>query len=122
MDEERGRRVTAAFSEFFAQPPPGDVSYQAGDGAGRPDQPDPGAAAVALFHQVARSVPAYRDFLARNGADPAAVRTLADFQRLPLTTKENYQRRYPLPQLCRDGRLEDCDMIAVSITPLRNGG
>ena len=114
MDEERGRRVTAAFSEFFAQPPPGDVSYQAGDGAGRPDQPDPGAAAVALFHQVARSVPAYRDFLARNGADPAAVRTLADFQRLPLTTKENYQRRYPLPQLCRDGRLEDCDMIAVS--------
>jgi phenylacetate-CoA ligase len=121
MDEERGRRVTAAFSEFFAQPP-GDASYHTGDSfhpdsaerADRADRTDPGAAAVALFHQVAGSVPAYRDFLARNGADPAAVRTLADFQRLPMTTKENYQRRYPLPQLCRDGRLEGCDMIAVS--------
>jgi phenylacetate-CoA ligase len=121
MDEDRGRRVTAAFSEFFAPPPPGDAAYQTGDPgrpggerAGRPGHADPGAAAVALFHQVAGSVPAYRDFLARNGTDPAAVRTLADFQRLPLTTKENYQRRYPLPQLCRDGRLEGCDMIAVS--------
>jgi phenylacetate-CoA ligase len=121
MDEDRGRRVTAAFSEFFAQPPPGDAAYQTGnpvrpggERTGRPGHADPGAAAVALFHQVADSVPAYRDFLASNSTDPAAVRTLADFQRLPLTTKENYQRRYPLPQLCRDGRLEGCDMIAVS--------
>jgi phenylacetate-CoA ligase len=122
MDERRGRQVAAAFSEFVAQPPAGESSYHAG-GLGQPDDAeragrrghtDPGAAAVALFHRVAGSVPAYRDFLGRNGVDPAAVRTAADFERLPLTTKENYQRRYPLPQLCRDGRLEGCDMIAVS--------
>ena len=29
-------------------------------------------------------------------------------------TKENYHGRYPLAQRWRDGRLEDCDMIAVS--------
>jgi phenylacetate-CoA ligase len=103
MDQERGRRVAAAYGEFFARSPSAD-----------PSSADPGAAAVELFHRVAGSVPAYRDFLAREGVDPAAVRTLADFRRLPLTTKENYQRRYPLPSLCRGGRLDDCDMIAVS--------
>jgi phenylacetate-coenzyme A ligase PaaK-like adenylate-forming protein len=69
---------------------------------------------VGLFQQVAASVPAYRAFLHDQGVDPDAVRTFADFQRLPLLTKENYHRRYPLPDLCRDGRLDSCDMIAVS--------
>ena len=45
---------------------------------------------------------------------PVTVRTFADFERLPLLTKENYHRRYPLPDLCRQGRLDGCDMIAVS--------
>lgn len=69
---------------------------------------------VGFFRHVAASVPAYQAFLAEAGVDPAAVRTVEDFQQLPLTSKDTYQRRYPLPQLCRDGRLEDCDMIAVS--------
>jgi phenylacetate-CoA ligase len=67
---------------------------------------------VALFHRVVASVPAYRDFLRTHGVDPAEVRTLEDFHGLPLLTKENYHRRYPLPDLCRDGKLGD--MIAVS--------
>jgi phenylacetate-CoA ligase len=75
---------------------------------------DPRERVVGLFHQVAASVPAYRAFLRDQGIDPGAVRTFADFQRLPLLTKENYHRRYPLPDLCRDGRLDGCDMIAVS--------
>ncbi|MBX6322404.1 MAG: phenylacetate--CoA ligase family protein [Rhodospirillaceae bacterium] len=75
---------------------------------------DPGQAAIELFHDVAVTVPAYGAFLAEHGVDPAAVRTPADFARLPLTTKENYVLRHPLPALCRHGRLEDCDMIAVS--------
>jgi phenylacetate-coenzyme A ligase PaaK-like adenylate-forming protein len=29
-------------------------------------------------------------------------------------TKDTYHRRYPLPDLCRGGRIEDSDMIAVS--------
>src|SRR6266480_6662675 len=69
---------------------------------------------IELFHQVAASVPAYRAFLREHGVDPGEIRTFADFERLPLLTKENYHRRYPLPDLCRQGRLDGCDMIAVS--------
>ena len=75
---------------------------------------DPPTRVIELFHQVAASVPAYRAFLREHGVDPGEVRTFADFERLPLLTKENYHRRYPLPDLCRQGRLSSCDMIAVS--------
>jgi phenylacetate-CoA ligase len=39
---------------------------------------------------------------------------LSDFQTLPLTTKQNYMLAYPLPALTRDGRLAECEMVAVS--------
>src|SRR5262245_8333447 len=70
--------------------------------------------ALALFRDVAATVPAYASFLRDRGCDPAAVRTIADFTRVPLVTKDNYLRRFPLPQLCRGGRLQDCDFVAVS--------
>jgi phenylacetate-CoA ligase len=96
--------VVAGFREFLGRP-------------SEPSAPDPEAVrtgVLELFHRVARTVPAYADFLHRHGVDPAVVRTHPDFERLPLTTKETYQRRYPLRDLCRDGRLDRCDMIAVS--------
>ena len=74
----------------------------------------PEDAALALFHRTAGTVPAYRKFLRDSGVDPEAVHTFADFQNVPLTSKDNYHRRNPLADLCRGGRLEDCDMIAVS--------
>jgi phenylacetate-CoA ligase len=67
-----------------------------------------------LFQRVAATVPAYQDFLRLKGIDPQGVRTMADFERLPLLTKAEYHRRYPLPAMCRDGRLDGCDLIAVS--------
>jgi phenylacetate-CoA ligase len=67
-----------------------------------------------LFHTVASSVPAYQAFLAEQNVDPAMIRTFEDFQTVPQVTKKNYQQRYPLADLCRNGRLESCDMIAVS--------
>lgn len=70
--------------------------------------------ALDLFASVVESVPAYRAFLAGHGVDPAGVRDRAGFTALPLLTKENYLRRYPLAQLCRGGDLSGCDMIAVS--------
>ena len=51
---------------------------------------DASASALELFHAVARDVPAYRTFLERAGVDVDAVRTTADFARLPTTTKDNY--------------------------------
>lgn len=67
-----------------------------------------------LFQRTVSTVPAYQAFLRSQQIDPASIQTIADFQHLPLTTKDNYLRRYPLPQLCRQGQLEQCDMIAVS--------
>src|SRR6476659_10044203 len=75
---------------------------------------DPQAAALALFHQAATTIPAYQAFLAEHNLDPASIQTVGDFQDIPPVTKENYLRRHSLPGLCRNGRLEDCDMIAVS--------
>ncbi|MFN8479318.1 MAG: hypothetical protein U0074_16010 [Kouleothrix sp.] len=50
---------------------------------------------------------AYRAFLAEHAIDPNSIqRMISDFVRLPLITKANYLRRYPLLDLCRDGRLE----------------
>ncbi|ABW29544.1 phenylacetate--CoA ligase family protein [Acaryochloris marina] len=69
---------------------------------------------LSLFHRVAQTVPAYHDFLQQQGVDPKQIQTLEDFATLPLTTKDNYLRQFPLPHLCRDGKLETCDMIAVS--------
>jgi phenylacetate-CoA ligase len=75
---------------------------------------DPGETALALFRDVARSVPAYGEFLAGHGVDPARIRTAQDFTGLPLVTKQNYIQRHPLARLCRGGRLESCDFVAVS--------
>jgi phenylacetate-CoA ligase len=105
MDKDRPQRVLAALNEFFAASP----------GEYPPAEPDRAARrALALFHDVAASVPAYRAFLRESNVDAASIRTVADFAGLPMLTKEAYQHRYPLAQLCRGGRLDSCDMIAVS--------
>jgi phenylacetate-CoA ligase len=67
-----------------------------------------------LFHSVVNTVPAYRQFLQVQGVDPLTIQSLEDFQRLPLVTKANYIKQYPLAELCRDGSLSACDMVAVS--------
>jgi phenylacetate-CoA ligase len=75
---------------------------------------DPAERAVALFRTTAESVPAYREWLDGQGFDPKSVRSAADFARVPITSKANYVLRYPLASRCRGGRIEDCDMVAVS--------
>jgi phenylacetate-CoA ligase len=63
---------------------------------------------------VARDVPAYQAFLRQHGIDPSSIRTFGDFEQLPLITKQNYLSQHPLKDLCRGGKLEACDMVAVS--------
>ena len=67
-----------------------------------------------LFHHVALSVPAYKKFLELHDINHSEIKDFSDFQNLPLLTKENYLRQYPLTELCRQGKLELCDMIAAS--------
>lgn len=69
---------------------------------------------VPWVQDVVAHVPAYGEFLAQQGFDFAALRSVADFARLPLMTKDNYMRVFPLPQRCRDGRLASCETVAVS--------
>ncbi len=72
------------------------------------------AHAVSLFHSAAREVPAYAAFLRAQRIAPASVAGIDAFRRLPVTTKESYQRAFPLPDLCRQGALDACDTVAVS--------
>ena len=106
MRREKRRRLSEALEAFFTTP--------LDDALERHFHRDPRDEAVRLFHEVTTRVPAYRTFLADHDVDPLTVRGFADFERLPIVTKQNYLQRHPLPDLCRDGRLDDCDMIAVS--------
>lgn len=103
-DEQR-QQALAAFEQFVTTPLDTLLERQ---------QAAPEQAALSLFHSVIETVPAYRKFLQEQNVDPASVQTPADFQQLPPVTKENYLLRHPLADLCRNGRLEACDMIAVS--------
>ncbi|MGY1980691.1 phenylacetate--CoA ligase family protein [Nocardia gipuzkoensis] len=59
--------------------------------------------ALDVFHRAAHHVPAYREFLARHGIDPANVRMAAEFAAVPPMTKGNYLRHYPLETLLWHG-------------------
>jgi phenylacetate-CoA ligase len=67
-----------------------------------------------LFQRVAANVPGYLAFLQDNKIVPSGVQSLEDFCRLPLTTKDNYIRRYSLPDLSYSGRISDCDFVSAS--------
>ncbi len=70
--------------------------------------------ALKLFHDAAVRVPAYKDFLRTNRIRHATVKTIADFARVPRTTKENYINRYALSDRCWDGILSATSIIAMS--------
>jgi phenylacetate-CoA ligase len=104
--EEKRQYAERAFTNFLHTPL--DVCLQ------QHCNVEPATAALELFYNVAVTVPAYKAFLTQNGINPANIQTFADFQTLLPLTKENYLQRYPLTDLCRDGKIENCDMIAAS--------
>ena len=59
-----------------------------------------------LFHEAARRVPAYKDFLKKNKVHPEKIKTFKDFQLVPQISKKSYLREYPLEKLCWDGTLK----------------
>lgn len=61
--------------------------------------------ALRLFHEMAGRVPAYREFLKTHNFNPKNVKTIEDYKNVPLISKDNYLRKYPLEQLCWDGDL-----------------
>lgn len=55
--------------------------------------------ALRLFHKAAKHVPAYKDFLKKHGVKTDSITNWEDFTKLPVITKENYLRKYPLEDL-----------------------
>jgi phenylacetate-CoA ligase len=106
MWEEQRDRAVKAFQEFLDTPFETQLA--------RHQHTSPESAVLALFHDVATHVPAYRDFLTQQGIPYKSIQTFEDFAKLPLINKNNYHSRYPLADLCRNGELATCDMIAVS--------
>jgi phenylacetate-CoA ligase len=106
MREEQRQRAVSAFQEFLTTP----LETQ----LGRHQHTSPESAVLALFHDVAAHVPAYRAFLTEHGISDNSIQTFEDFAKLPLITKDNYHSRYPLAELCQNGQLDACDTIAVS--------
>lgn len=71
--------------------------------------------ALATFHQAAERVPAYKDFLKKHKVSPEKVVTIEDFKKnVPVMTKKDYLRQYPLKDLCWDGDLSRMNVISVS--------
>ncbi|HEX5394943.1 MAG TPA: hypothetical protein VFW52_01155 [Candidatus Saccharimonadales bacterium] len=70
--------------------------------------------ALATFHQAARRVPAYKDFLDKQAVNPKKIKNFGDFQHVPPVTKDNYLRQYPLDELMWDGSKFNADLISVS--------
>ncbi len=56
--------------------------------------------ALATFHEAAEKVPAYQDFLKKNGVENhEKIQTIEDFKKyVPVTTKENYIFHYDLDE------------------------
>ncbi|MBD1934391.1 MULTISPECIES: phenylacetate--CoA ligase family protein [Cyanophyceae] len=106
MQEEKSQRAITAFQGFLNTPLQGLLEEHCTS--------SPEAAARQLFHDVAASIPAYKAFLKEQGVNPSSIQSYQDFQKLPLITKENYLLRHSLADLCRNGQLESCDIIAVS--------
>lgn len=70
-----------------------------------------------LFDLVSRTVahvPAYREFLISQGLRPDVITTQNDFAHLPLMTKDNYIRAFPLSARCCNGTLSTSEIFAVS--------
>lgn len=105
MQSEQRQRALTAFQEFLNTALEERLQQQ---------QPSLETVAIALFQNVAATVPAYQTFLTQHNINPASIQTFEDFQKLPLITKDNYLRTHPLAELCRGGKLETCDFIAVS--------
>lgn len=71
--------------------------------------------ALALFHEAARKIPAYKDFLVKQKIDHKKIRTIHDFTTyVPVMDKNNYLSQYPLSDLCMEGDMFTNRIISVS--------
>lgn len=61
--------------------------------------------ALRTFRLAVRSVPAYKNLLARNKIRAEKIKTFEDFQSLPIIDKKSYINKYPIKSLYVNGRV-----------------
>ncbi len=59
--------------------------------------------AYQVYLHAQRTTPAYRKFLNANGHRP--ITKTKDWQKIPITTKENYVKKYSIESRCQGGRI-----------------
>lgn len=70
--------------------------------------------ALRQFHLMASAVPAYKDFLTKQGMkDPSKI-TTSNFSELPTIDKDNYLRVYNRQELCWDGDFSEKSWVISS--------
>lgn len=69
---------------------------------------------LGLFHKASLRVPAYKDFLKKSGVNPSSIRTIADFKKVPPTSKKDYLRRYELKDLAWEGKLDQPSIFSAT--------
>lgn len=67
-----------------------------------------------LFHEMAKRVPAYRKIIKENNIRVSKIRTIKDFDALPLLNKNNYLKRFSLMDLSWDGNFKNDFFIYAS--------
>jgi phenylacetate-CoA ligase len=72
--------------------------------------------ALELFHQMAKRVPAYQNFLKKNGVNAQTIQTVDDFKCVPPVCKQNYLNKYPLNEVCWDGKFKNSDSWTIAST------
>lgn len=70
--------------------------------------------ALSIFHEAAERVPAYKDFLKKEGVQHGYVQSETDFAQIPLTDKSNYFSQYSLEDLSWDGALGNAKYVSTS--------
>ena len=70
--------------------------------------------AMRLFKAASGKVPAYKAFLKKNGIKPSLIKSKKDFEQVPFIDKENYLRKYPLEEMCWNGKIESNTLLSVS--------
>lgn len=71
-------------------------------------------AALNLFHEAVKRIPAYKKFLNEHKITPENIKTYGDFQKVPYTDKKNYIDKYPLEELVWDGNVANNFVINAS--------
>ncbi|KXK10238.1 MAG: AMP-binding enzyme [Microgenomates bacterium OLB23] len=67
-----------------------------------------------LFHEAARYIPAYKDFLKTHKVSPAKIITMKDFLSVPVMTKENYIHAYDYKSRSWNRKTKTEHMVSTS--------